>query len=430
MGCFAMSFNFLYNNLPAAFARIFNKASLDLNFARNKSLLDARGRSLVTFTRASSGTYVGDDGLIKTATTDEPRFDHDPLTGECLGLLIEESKTNLLTYSEEANNAAWNIISSSVTVSPDAISAPDGATTADKIIEATTTGGHTIEFTGYAFQAGTTYTASVFVKAAERSRFRFTFPVLFTNRLAFIDVGPSTYQVLSDGGMTVSIIPLKGDWFRVTATSTATTTGNARVGITLVNTGTNASYTGDGVSGLYLWGAQLETTAFATSYIPTTNATVTRSADVASITGANFSSWYRQDEGTLFADTARSSGSFTSTLCSINDGTLSNRTFNLRHDPGSQFTIISVTSGTLDTATTMPLVGERNRIAVGVRLNDLNTAADGSFGNSDTSVLMPTVNQLNIGNVTSSSFYSGTIRRLTYWPVRLTNPFLLKLTRK
>jgi len=71
------------------------RPTLNLDFANTKRL-DPR----ITFTRTTTGTYVGSDGLIKTAAIDEARFDHDPATGESLGLLIEESRTNLDTNSE------------------------------------------------------------------------------------------------------------------------------------------------------------------------------------------------------------------------------------------------------------------------------------------------------------------------------------------
>ena len=80
----------------------FANADLDLRFAQNKNLTDTvSGNNLVTFTRASSGTYVGSDGLIKTAATNEARFDHDLATGESLGLLMEEARTNLFVKSEK-----------------------------------------------------------------------------------------------------------------------------------------------------------------------------------------------------------------------------------------------------------------------------------------------------------------------------------------
>lgn len=175
---------------------------------------------------------------------------------------------NLLTYSEEADNPAWNILTSSVTVDPDVVTAPDGTQTADKVKEAATTDSHVIQFTDFPFQAGVTYACSCFVKAAERSRIRMTFPVIFTNRLVFFDFDPNSYQVISDGGTIASITPVGNGWFRVSAVSTATTTvAGARIGITLVDTGTNVSYTGDGTSGVYLWGAQLEEGSTATDYI-------------------------------------------------------------------------------------------------------------------------------------------------------------------
>jgi hypothetical protein len=105
--------------------------SLYLNFVNNE-VLDPR----ITFTRASTATYVGSDGLIKTAATNVPRFAHDPVTGEGLGLLIEEARTNLLLYSEQSDNAAWG--KTNILTTANAVIAPDGTLTADKIYENST----------------------------------------------------------------------------------------------------------------------------------------------------------------------------------------------------------------------------------------------------------------------------------------------------
>jgi hypothetical protein len=86
------------------------RPTLDLNFARVKAL-DPR----ITFTRASGGSYVGADGLIKYAGVNEARFDHNPTTGESLGLLVEEQRTNLLLRSEEFDNASWTAEASAIT---------------------------------------------------------------------------------------------------------------------------------------------------------------------------------------------------------------------------------------------------------------------------------------------------------------------------
>ncbi len=112
----------------------YGRPTLDLNFAGNKSLIDTvTGRNLITFSRSQSGkeaTYVGSDGLIKYAGADEPRFDHDPTTGERLGLLIAESRTNLLTYSEELHR--WS--PSNVTITPNAATTPNHSLTAASVI--------------------------------------------------------------------------------------------------------------------------------------------------------------------------------------------------------------------------------------------------------------------------------------------------------
>jgi hypothetical protein len=106
--------------------------SLDLRFADNKSLVDAvTGASLVTFTRASSGTFVDSAGVIQTATTDVPRFDHNPTTGESLGLLVEEQRSNLCLRSEEFATSPWS--ASNVTVTANQEVAPNGTTTADTL---------------------------------------------------------------------------------------------------------------------------------------------------------------------------------------------------------------------------------------------------------------------------------------------------------
>jgi hypothetical protein len=104
--------------------------TLDLDFANSKTL-DPR----ITFTRASGGSYTGADGLIKFAGVNEARFDHDQNTGESLGLLVEESRTNLVTYSEQFNDASWNKNGLSITTNTSATTAPDGSTNAEKITE-------------------------------------------------------------------------------------------------------------------------------------------------------------------------------------------------------------------------------------------------------------------------------------------------------
>ena len=276
------------------------RPSLDLDFTQER--LDPR----ITFSRGSIGTRVNRNRLIETVSANQPRFDFDPVTGECRGLLIEESRSNSLLRSEDFTTT-WG--PSAVSVSSNVITAPDGNTTADKLVENTS-------FSNFKFvsqSVGTivgTYTVSAFFKAGER----------FSGYIQLLSSGGSATAgfnlrtgTITGGSGTNTITPYGNGWYRVTSTQTFTS-ATATVYIVLYNSNGITNYTGDGTSGIYLWGAQVEQGAFPTSYIPTTASTVTRSADLAQMTGTNFSSWFNQSEGTLYADlnniTTRSSLSF------------------------------------------------------------------------------------------------------------------------
>ena len=317
--------------------------SLDLRFADDKSLVDATtGASLVTFTRASSGTFVGSDGVLQTAATNEPRFDHNPTTGESLGLLLEEQRTNLLLNS------------------------------------------------------ATLSTQSVTVAAA-------------ANTLSFYGTGTVTLTGVSTAG------PLVG------------TGANNRVSLTFTPTVGVLILT---VSGS-VTNAQLEAGAFPTSYIPTTTAAATRSADVASITGTAFSSWYRQDEGTVFGQFLRTSSTNTQQgrVFSFNDGTNTN-TLEIYQTSGSNPSA-QITATTLQAIWTPSgfTVGTSIKEVLGYRLNNSNASFNGSTETLDTVCNIPTVIQARIGDRQDGvRTLNGTILRLTYWPVRLPDATLQSIT--
>jgi len=188
--------------------------------------------------------------------------------------LTSEPKRNLLTYTEQFDNASWAKVRASVTAN--AISAPDGTLTADKIVEDTSSDNSHVVYRGYALVSSTAYTKTVYVKAAGRTQFKIvnigtyaaSFGVLFNLETGTITSGT--------GG---TIEALANDWYKVSVSFSATGTGSEVIYYQLAVDG-SVVYTGDGTSGIYLWGAQLEATAYATSYIPTTSTSVTRAADV------------------------------------------------------------------------------------------------------------------------------------------------------
>jgi hypothetical protein len=257
--------------------------SLDLNFAANGSLVDdISGNDLITFSRASTGTFVGSNGFIQTAASGVPRFDHNAITGEGLGLLAEEARTNLLTYSEQLNNVSWFKLSATITAN--VVAAPDGTTTADLVTAIGSPGfvERTVSLTA------NTYTLSIFLKAG---------PAPSPVNVYFFNPGilaSSVFTLSGSGSATgLGIIAAAGDgWYRCSITNALSGTAGMRI---ILNSGFN----------LYAWGAQLEAGASPTSYIPTVASTVTRAADVATISGANLSLFYNAGAGTIYTEQPR-----------------------------------------------------------------------------------------------------------------------------
>jgi hypothetical protein len=185
---------------------------------------------------------------------------------------------------------------------------------------------------------------------------------------------------------------------------------------------------------------QLEQGAFATSVILTDNTAPlgkTRNADVANITGANFSSWYRQDEGTMFADVLRSySGNFSAfpKIFSFNDGTTNNLSSMYGVSGGQFVTNFSIQSGGVgqtDYVQVFTNVPGPNRIAQALAVNSSTLAANGALTLQDSSVAMPVgINRVSIGaDHVSLAQWGGHIRRLTFFPQRLPNSTLQAITR-
>jgi hypothetical protein len=182
----------------------------------------------------------------------ELRTTQDATGGRDLTIL----PANLLTYSEQFDNAAWT--KSRATISADAIAAPDGRTTADKFVEDGTASQTHQMSRGVSVTSGTPITLSVYAKAAERSRLS----IAFTNAGAFSTVQRATFDLSTgiasstQGTPTVTIEALSGGYYRCSITATPTSTATA-TSILYLDNGSTVVYTGDGSSGLYLWGAQL-----------------------------------------------------------------------------------------------------------------------------------------------------------------------------
>ena len=398
--------------------------SLLLDFT-NTETLDPR----ITFTRASSGTRFNSSGVLVTMGNNEPRFNYNPVTLVSNGLLIEEQRTNLVTYSEQFDNAAW--IKTEVTVTANSTVAPDGTTTADLYITNAIINVEHYVFQTWTALASTAYTASVYAKANSGSVISLQFrvaPVWPNSTTIGVEFNLSTGTGAILGGNpspTFSIASVGGGWYRCSITATTGSGGTPQFRV----------QTNDNGGSIYIWGAQLEAGAFPTSYIPTVAAQVTRSADVASMTGTNFSSWYNTSEGTLYADWVKNGASNFQTMAVVSDGTASN-VIALTHGSGAptnnaRFDVNTAGVNQASIAIVSPsVVGTFYRTAGAYKFNDFAAVANAGTVQTDTSGTVPVVSRLNVGMNGSSDggFLNGTIRKIAFYPLRLPNAQLQALT--
>jgi hypothetical protein len=409
------------------------RPTLDLNFARTKTL-DPR----ITFTRASGGSYVGADGFIKYAGVNEARFDHDPETGESLGLLIENGRTNGVLWSSNFENPYW--LKQELKIVPNAIIAPDGSMTGQFIAPTTTFSTHAFRKPG---TTGDSRWISMYVKYAG-----WRYITILTDAGTG---GVAVYDLLTGRGNTstsISISPAGNGWFRITRRNGVTS--NIVVAFTDTfssnyndqNSGATPGWqgkptTGDGVSGIYAWGFQEETSGdFFTSYIPTQGSTRTRVNDFATISDSNFSSWYNQNGGTIVCEangTSSESAAIPRVYWELNRNSSSFRITNAYNNSESvrldniNNTIIQAILRAFGTSHTE----NGAKFSSTFKNNYFRLAVNGSTPLSSNSGSLPTVDRLFLGHSAAGGSFrlNGTISRFTYYPKILSDSQLISLTR-
>ena len=361
---------------------------------------------------------------LLTASANGARFDHDPITNESLGLLIEEKRTNLLLRSEEFDNAIW--VKSLTTITANTITAPDGTLTGDKLVETSGAGLRQLYQTP-SLSAGS-HTFSIFAKVGERAWFKLN----LTGGGAYFDLTVGAVGTV-DAGVTASIQSVGNGWYHCSVAKTVLVgTNYPEIQVALTNGG--ASYTGDGYSGIYIWGAQLEAGAFPTSYIPTVASQVTRSADSASMTGANFSSWYRADEGTLYTDfIPYESGTNSESVLQFDDGTTSNRHI-IYLQSGQRIGFITVVNGStvnnLSSNYDSLTLNNTNKYAGSYSVNRFSGSSNGEAVVTNAFGVLPNnLVRAAFGSATASTNYlNGHIKKISYFPARLSNEELQEMT--
>jgi len=382
--------------------------------------------SATAYTPTTSSPIVKYQPVLQTAASGEARFDHDPVTGESKGLLIEEARTNLFDYSEDLSSLS-SVEDKAIIVS-DTIVAPDGTLTGSKIKENLQTGVHQFKI-NTSVTNGTNYTFSFYAKAGEITTVGLRFTASnsgFTFSAVLFDLSDGTVNVNPTGNASIEYVG--NGWYRCSDTSTATaTTSGAQLNMYISNG------QGDGYSGSYFWGVQLEEGSFPTSYIPTSGSTVTRAQDVASLTGSNFSDWYTQGGNTVYVDFERItdiSPTVYERIFTLSDGSASNRLY-LYYEPNtstgyttlynngvrySDYNLITFGTGNVKTSTSFDY-------------NSLFTYVNGSSNTEDTSLIIPEFSKLNIGSsVSNTTSINSTIKKIAFYPKRLPNATLQAMT--
>lgn len=414
-------------------------------------------RFSVTFTHAGAGTSywyvaenIGNDSqvavwgaqietgsavsaYVPTTTGPVTTVRWDPA-----GLMVEESRTNLLTYSEQFDNAAW--IKVGCAVAANTATAPDGALSMDKLVEDTATGNHRIDRTISSLAAGGN-AFSVFVKAAERSKARLqwdgTVNSVVCNILVDFDLiagtaATSQTSPANASATAATITSVGGGVYRVTLSGNwaAAPAGTSNVRVILLN-GASSSYTGDGVSGLYVWGFQYEAGAFPTSYIPTTAAPVTRNSDIATVPVSSLPGWSGA-EVTLVAEAQILSGTAGATILRLDDGTDSNVISAVRYGGYTNSNVYAVAGGvfTFDTYNNST-DANRFTLAMAATNGSMRAAVNGALSGGPTGAMaMPSgLTTLHLGHLgAGSNLLNGYLRRLAYVPRRLSDGELQTLT--
>lgn len=430
------------------------RPTLDLNFANNESLVDSvTGKNLVTHTRASSATYVDGDGNIQTAANDVPRFDHDPVTGESLGLLIEDARTNLVDYSVANIGNGW--VNSSGQVPVNLSLNKLGVFNGVRVISngATWHGiklDNTIDASNLPYlEVNTTgdpandiyYTITNWWMVGDENpsnKFRSTIKLNGLNQTCFVSKNSSNSDPLDVNSYTIGNNAAHGTISNVQVEDVGSDVIKISYNFLPVTAGrhlhTVAPNSFTAGESIIVLGAQIEEGLNPSSYIPTSGSTVTRAADNVDITGTNFSSWYNttDQKGTVYSEgVARAFSGDHHVYFSISDGSLNNeiRFFKNYVNNKEQFRIRASNNVQQNQADDELSYGQNRKGAFAFEVNNSIIAVDGTARNTDTNITIPVVNQVDFGfGPTSIGSPFMTIKRFTYWPFRVGNDTVTRLT--
>ena len=389
------------------------------------SVLPTDGTGDFDFTRSSSATRVNKEGLIELVGSNVPRLNYpliDGVVNGCPSLLLEPQRINLVQYSEDFTQSYWSKIGSSIF--PNISISPDGTQNASKLVEDNLNGLKRLRIN--AISTSGDNTLSFFVKSAERNWILLR-EAGQTGAYAYFDLENGIIGQ-SNLAENIEIKQFNNDWYRISFKDSVTS-----VAIELrlaLNDGVD-SYQGDGTSGIYIWGAQLEQGSFPTSYIPNygTALGVTRSAETCN--NAGDVNTFNDSEGVLFAEISALADDGTNRRISISDGSTSDRIV-LGYTASSNQLIILVSSNSVSGVASIVNIDNSlqfNKIALKYKLNDFALWINGIEVLTDNSLNSPIgLNDLSFEGADNLNDFYGSTKQIQYYNTALNDSDLETLT--
>lgn len=323
------------------------------------SVLPENGNGDFTFDRnAGTATRVNKDGLIESVAADVPRLDYPLIDGvvqDCPVLLLEPQSLNQIINSENLSNGSWGktnaVVESNSTISP------DGTLSADKLTF------NTSGSFGRIFSSTLTSVNSVsfFIKYIDLEYILIFVDTSSNGVYVNIKEGYATSSVLG-AGLDVTFKKFPNDWLRIEAKG-----GNNATRLEIYAANSTPAYNPITTNGsFYLWGCQAETNSYPTSYIPTSDLTVTRNADVCDSAGT--SAEFNDSEGVLYAEISALADDGVNKYIAISDGSISNRV-NIFYDTSNNLrAFITGLSGTISYGAD---TSENSKIALKYKSGDI-----------------------------------------------------------
>jgi hypothetical protein len=362
-----------------------------------------------------------------------PRLDY--LGSSCPRLLLEPQRTNLLTFSESFGSAGSL---ADAVVTSNSITSPDGYANADSFLDNSANGIHAKLITISKAASPVTYTYSLFIKAKDAGM-----KFLASMDDAAIGGGdsgifdPSTGTFVTAMGTpsagytnpSRSVTNYGNGWYRISFTMTTASVTSNRFNAFLVNAANAVSYIGTG-TGIYVYGAQAEEGAYATSYIPTLAASATRGADAASKTG--ISSLIGQTEGTLFGEFTFTGVTSLHMLASVAGSYTSAVYVQTGSSTGISMQVWSGATNQVGINFIGLTVGQNVKFAAAYKANDFMLYVNGVQAGSSTSGSVPAgLSQLEVGSYAEAGSpfnFNSSIKQAIVFKTRLTNAELATLT--